>query len=155
MKKKNFFRFLRTNHKKKLNVCNIKKNNISGVATIVIYYSSEWYLIMGAMLFSTDMLLQDFIQPAQKAYGYNQYDKACVHLLQLNDFLIGFGQGIKDIPEFDNLVVDVHDRIDPQMYYKQYYEKYSRKLMQVLGLYQKELLKHIHLTNQFGLTTNN
>ena len=107
---------------------------------------------MGSMLFSTDMLLQDFIQPAQKAYDYNQYDKACVHLLQLNDFLRGFGQGIKDLPEFDKTTNDIHERLDGQYYYKRYYEKYSRELMKALGLYQKELLNWIKLTNQFGLT---
>jgi hypothetical protein len=106
---------------------------------------------MGSMLFSTDMLLQDFIQPAQKAYGFNQYDKACIHILQLNDFLIGFGQGIKDMPEFENISSDVHDRMNPELYYKHYYEKYSRKLMQALGLYQKKLLVSIKLSNQFGV----
>jgi len=106
---------------------------------------------MGSMLFSTDMLLQDFIQPAQKAYGFNQYDKACIHILQLNDFLIGFGQGIKDIPDFEDVATDIHDRLNPEVYYKNYYEKYSRLLMKALGLYQKTLLTNIKLSNQFGV----
>lgn len=106
---------------------------------------------MGSMLFSTDMLLQDFIQPAQKAYGFNQYEKACIHILQLNDFLVGFGQGISDIPAFENVASDIHDRMNPEGYFKSFYEKYSRLLMKALGLYQKELLRNIKLSNQFGV----
>jgi hypothetical protein len=107
---------------------------------------------MGSMLWAVDMLMNDMIQPMFKAYSYNQYDKAAHLLKQLNSFLCGYGEGIDDLPAFaDNVIVDIHDRINPQAYYQNYYETYSQDVLKHMGQYIKKVLESIKLSNQFGI----
>ncbi len=107
---------------------------------------------MGSMLWAVDMLMNDMIQPMFKAYSYNQYDKACNLLRQLNSFLQGYGEGIDDLPEFeDNVIVDIRDRTNPQAYFQNYYETYSKDVLKCMGMYIKRVLESIKQYNQFGM----
>ncbi len=107
---------------------------------------------MGSMLWAVDMLMNDMIQPMFRAYTYNQYDKAANLLRQLNSFLCGYGEGITNLPAFeDNVIVDIQDRVNPQAYYQHYYETYSNDVLKHMGQYIKKVLESIKLSNQFGV----
>lgn len=108
---------------------------------------------MGSMLLSSDMLLNDMIRPMTNAYQFSDYEKACTMLIQLNDFLLGFGSkfAIEDMPEFENnIVTDIHDRMNPNIYFKNYYETYARAIFKGVGMYQKYILDKIKMSNQYG-----
>ncbi len=105
---------------------------------------------MGSMLWAVDMLMNDMIQPMFKAYTYNQYDKAANLLQQLNSFLNGYGEGIEDLPKFELVCTDIHDRTNPQGYYQNYYETYSQDVLKCMGIYIRKVLDQIKITNQYG-----
>ena len=105
------------------------------------------------MLLSSDMLLNDMIRPMTNAYQFSDYEKACHLLVQLNDFLLGFGSkfAIEDLPTFENnIVTDIHDRMNPSLYYKNYYEQYARLVLKSVGMYQREVLNKIKMSNMYG-----
>ena len=104
---------------------------------------------MGSMLWAVDMLLNDMIRPMFNAYQFKDYETAANLLQQLNKFLIGFGSGVSDLPVFNRMGVDVHDRLIPQNYFKKYYETYSQDVLVCMGKYVKDTLSQIKLYNQF------
>lgn len=104
---------------------------------------------MGSMLFSSDMLLNDMIRPMTNAYQFKDYETACNLLVQLNNFLLGFGTGVEDLPAFVKMSFDIQDRVSPGLYFKNYYEKYASDVLKCVGIYQRTVLDKIKVQNMF------
>jgi hypothetical protein len=109
---------------------------------------------MGSMLWAVDQLLNNMIRPMFNAYQFKDYESAANILQQLNEFLVGYGEGIDDLPKFDNVAVDVRDRMSPQLYYKQYYEMYSRDVLKQMGIYVRKVLDKVKLQNLYPVTAS-
>jgi hypothetical protein len=83
------------------------------------------------------------------AYQFNNFETAANLLHQLNNFLLGFGTGIDDLPSFNTITFDVKDRSNPYLYYKRYYEKYAPLVLKCVGIYQRQVLDKIKVHNMF------
>ena len=104
---------------------------------------------MGSLLWGVDMLLNDLVRPMLNAYQFKDYETAANLVRQLNDFLVGYGEGIDDLPPFDNVFIDIHDRVNPQIYYKDYYEEYSGLVLKSMGHTIKTVLNDIRKANRY------
>lgn len=101
-------------------------------------------ITVGAKLLSTDMIVSIYLSPMIKAYQFHDYESAANICYDFNNFLKGFGSGIKDLPAPINPdKTDVMDRRNPAGYYKIYYERYKPLLSKALGKYQREVLEFI------------
>ena len=99
---------------------------------------------MGSKLLSTDMLVNIYMAPMNKAYQFHDYDSAANLLYQFNSFMRGFDFGIKDLPPpKDPIATEIHSRMNPGIYYKNYFDRYSPLLSLALGKYQREILDQI------------
>jgi len=79
-----------------------------------------------------------------KAYTFHDYNTAAWMLYDCNDFLYGFGSGIKNlIKPINPDTSDIADRRNPESYYKNYYERFKPLLSRALGKYQREVLNTI------------
>jgi hypothetical protein len=103
---------------------------------------------MGSKILSSDMLVSTYLFPAIAAYGRKDYQQACVLLYSFNEFFKTFGEAIDDLPPAkDPSMSDVRDRVNPQLYYCNYFEMYLPVLSKVLGKYQRvelDLVKEEH-----------
>ena len=95
---------------------------------------------MGTKLWSGDMIVNDMIRPMFNAYQFKDYETACNLLFQFNNFLLGFGNGITDLPQAEYHPTTTRERRMPDNYYKNYYERYSPLLMKKVGKYIQDVL---------------
>lgn len=95
---------------------------------------------MGNRIPSLDMLLGNFIHPIMNAYIYGQFEKAARLLYLLNQFLLGFGEGLSDIPKPMSISSDIVSRSFPVRDYKNYFDKYADVIFKKMGKYNREVL---------------
>lgn len=95
---------------------------------------------MGNRIPSLDMLLGNFIHPIMNAYLYGQFEKAARLLWLLNNFLLGFGEGLDDIPRPMSISNDIISRSFPIRDYKNWFDKYSQEIFKKMGKYNREVL---------------
>ena len=94
--------------------------------------------IMGTKILSSDMLVSTYLFPAIGAYTRHDYQQACTILFAFNSFFKAFGEAIDDLPSpKDPSMSDVRDRVNPAVYYQNYFEKYLPALSAALGKYQR------------------
>jgi hypothetical protein len=86
------------------------------------------------------MLLNDFLHPMMNAYLYGQYQKASNLLFQLNAFLLGYGEGLGDLPKPMSITNDIVSRSFPNRDYQTYYDKYAEVVFKKMGKYIRSVL---------------
>lgn len=80
----------------------------------------------------------------KKALGFKDFETAANLVYEFNDFMLGFGSGIKDLPKPINPdTSDIMERRNPLSYYQTYYYKYAPLVSRQLGKYQREILNYI------------
>lgn len=104
---------------------------------------------MGNRIPSLDMLLGNFIHPIMNCYTYGQYEKACRLIWLLNAFLLGFGEGIENLPMPRSITNDIVTRSFPDRDYANYFNKYAEAIFKKMGKYNRAVLDS--LPKQFYL----
>lgn len=90
------------------------------------------------------MIVSIYLMPMKKAAGFKDFVSAANLVYDFNDFMIGFGSGIIDLPKPINPdMSDVMERRNPMAYYEQYYYKYAPLVSRNLGKYQRDILNYI------------
>lgn len=95
---------------------------------------------MGNRIPSLDMLLGNFIHPIMTCYSYGQFEKACRLLWLLNAFLLGFGEGVSDLPKPMSITTDIISRSTPARDYENYFNKYADIIFKKMGKYNRAVL---------------
>lgn len=95
---------------------------------------------MGNRIPSLDMLLGNFIHPIMNCYSYGQYEKAARLLWLLDNFLLGFGEGVSDMPQPLSITNDIISRSFPDRDYANYFNKYAPTIFKKMGKYNRAVL---------------
>lgn len=95
---------------------------------------------MGNRIPSVDMILSSVFHPMMNAYIMGQYQQAANLLYALNSFLVGFGEGIENLPKPIAITDDIISRAQPSEDYKRYYNKYSNLVVKKMGKYIRSVL---------------
>jgi hypothetical protein len=108
---------------------------------------------MGSKIWAVDMILNDLFRPMTNAYQFKDYETATNFMLQLNQFLVGYGEGIDDLPQPDNIITGIRDKRQPESYYKMYYERYSQPVLKCMGMYIRRVLDQVASQNEFPMVS--
>lgn len=98
---------------------------------------------MGNRLFSSDMIINDYMKSYTNAFGFQQYGTAAQLLYQLNAFLIMFDAGVEDLmpPQLpDETATTV---INANTFFQTYCEVNGPLVIGSVGKYLKETLDYI------------
>lgn len=106
---------------------------------------------MGSKIWAVDMILNDMFRPMTNAYQFKDYETATNFMLQLNQFLVGYGEGIEDLPEPNNIITGIRDKRNPELYYKFFYETYSKPVLKGMGMYIRKVLDQVASQNDFPM----
>lgn len=100
---------------------------------------------MGNRIFAVDMIINDFLRPMNQAYGFHDYRTACQLCYNLNQFLLPFGAGIKDLPDPTPPNEDMNGELKTDLWFEDWFEEYSDKVMLMMGVgIRKELVAVIN-----------
>lgn len=102
---------------------------------------------MGSYLWNLEYLIQMFAKPMITAYVFGQYRMAAFLLFQLNSLLMGFGEGVDQLPIPRHISKGVMDRAIPSVDYQAYYEKYSNVVVLKMGKYCRSILDVVRSQN--------
>jgi hypothetical protein len=100
---------------------------------------------MGSVVWSADTIILSFLQPAVYAYNSGRYSEAAVNLDSLNNFFLGFGVGISDlpVPKLENR--DLGHELSSSTYSKRWYEMYFPLISKSMGKYLRETIDNIKI----------
>lgn len=96
--------------------------------------------IMGNKIWAVDMIINGVMRPMINAYVFGEFEKAAQLLYQLNAFLLGYGEGVDNLPPPKHITSDIIDRTRPATSYKNWYEKYSEAVLKKMGKYIRSVL---------------
>lgn len=107
---------------------------------------------MGNRIFAVDIILSGVMRPMINSYCFGDYKKAAKLLFQLNCFLVGYGEGVGNLPDPISITQDVISRATPDRDYERYYEKYSEAVLKKMGKYIRSVLdslpKQFHVLDE-------
>lgn len=109
---------------------------------------------MGSLVWSADMMIQDYMQTMLRAEQFGKWETAAQCLFNLSKFLIGYGQGL-DIPAPPKISFqdanDIRHRINTGSKYmtecQKYYRRYSPDIMERIGLYISDIMTKLTKAN--------
>lgn len=100
---------------------------------------------MGSVVWSADTLIVSYIQPATFAYSNGKYVEAAVLIDSLNNFFLGFGVGIEDLPPPQSNNSVLNKEFQANQYSRLWYEKYYPLVSKAMGIYLRETLDTIKM----------
>jgi hypothetical protein len=100
---------------------------------------------MGSVVWSADTLIVSYLQPSIFAYNNQKYQEAAILIDSLNNFFLGFGVGIKDLPNpLDNKKV-LNREFNADTYSKKWFDMYFPLVSKCMGIYLRDTLDTIKI----------
>jgi hypothetical protein len=98
---------------------------------------------MGSVVWSADTIITSYLHPATFAYNSGKFIEAATALSSLNNFFLGFGVGITDLPPPYLSKKNLKSEMERELYSRQWYEKYLPLISKAMGKYLRETIDHI------------
>lgn len=100
---------------------------------------------MGSVVWSADTLIVSYIQPATFAYSNGKYVEAAVLIDSLNNFFLGFGVGISNLPPPQQDKKVLNKEFSASLYSREWYERFYPLVSKSMGKYLRETLDTIKM----------
>ena len=100
---------------------------------------------MGSVVWSADTIIVSFLQPSTYAYTNGKYSEAATLLDSLNNFFLGFGVGIQNLPTPKKNKTGLHNELDSEAYSKKWFESYFPLISKSMGKYLRETIDSIKM----------
>ena len=100
---------------------------------------------MGSVVWSADTLIVSYLQPSIFAYNTGKYVEAATLIDSLNNFFLGFGVGIDDLPPPQTNKTVLNKEFQANSYSRLWFDKYFPLVSKSMGKYLRETLDTIKI----------
>lgn len=95
---------------------------------------------MGTVVWSADTLIVSFLQPSVWSYNNEKYQAAAVLMDGLNEFFLGFGVGLKNVPKPFSHDKKLVNEFNQTAYAKKWFEMYFPLISKSMGVYLRHTI---------------